>query len=275
MLWYRNEIHTSTVARFDLADRGLLLGDGLFDTLLVHKSKPHQLERHADRLAIGAAALGIDIGREIIVQAVLALAGAAAPQSLAIRVTVTRGAGPRGLLPQAGAIPTIFATAAPWNEALAFRPLTLATSSIRRNPSSPLSRLKTLGYLDNVLALQEAKKRGAEDALLLSTRGNVACTSTGNLFAIRSDRLLTPPLGDGVLNGTIRARLFELAPNVGLRPEERSISIDDLMTADGIFATNSLRLMMPVASLDGHAVLATESSGAYAALAEALRTDLP
>ncbi|ESR27053.1 aminotransferase class IV [Lutibaculum baratangense] len=255
MLWLDGALHESTRAPFDLRDRGLLLADGLFETLLVLEGRPVHLDLHMRRLMDGAKTLGIDVDLAEVESATTALA-AVRPGHAIVRVTVTRGVGERGLKPSPGGRATVFGIASPWSPAIAFQPLRLATSTIRRNHTSPLSRLKSLSYLDNVLALQEALAAGADDALILSTTGNVACTSAGNVFAVVAGELLTPPVADGVLGGTIRARLLSLADSVGLRPREASLRPADLARVDAVFVTNSARLACPVTALDGHAIAA-------------------
>ncbi|WP_131112991.1 aminotransferase class IV [Lichenihabitans psoromatis] len=273
MFWYRDACHADSEVPFNLADRGLLLGDGLFETMLVRDGIPHQAGRHLDRLMAGAATLAIAVERPVLQRAVTQLCAVDAGASRALRLTVTRGTGPRGLLPHPECVPTVFASTATWTRAMAFTPIRLVTSPIRRNASSPTSRLKTLGYLDNILALQDAKARGADDAMLLSITGAVACTSAANLFAVRHDRLLTPPASDGILPGTMRAMVLDLAATLGILAEERSVGPDDLLLADAVFATNSLRLLMPVTAIDGTPI-PTATSPVYAALASALRHSL-
>jgi branched-chain amino acid aminotransferase len=270
MLWLDGRISDDTRAPFDFADRGLLLADGLFETILVIGGTPFLLDAHLERLARGAESIGMPCDRDVVLSAVRDLAGAQAEPAV-VRVTVTRGAGPRGLRPPAAANPTVFATSAPWSPALAFKPQTLAVSAIRRNASSPLSRLKSLSYLDNVLALEDATRGGADDALLLSTNGNVACTSAANLFVVQGDRLSTPPLSDGVLAGTMRACVLALAPDVGLNAEKKSLSLDDVRKADAAFSTNSVRLVSPIAAIDGESVGTASGERLVALLMEGLR----
>jgi len=167
-----------------------------------------------------------------------------------IRLTVTRGAGARGLAPPADPVPTVVVSLAPFDPALVGAPTTLATVDVRRNAGSPVSRLKALPYLDNVLALKEATGRGARDALILDTAGRVACSSVANVFRLAGDRLETPTT-DAVLPGVTRALVLALAPSLGLVPVERDLSRDDLLAADAVFLTNSVRLLQPVTALDG------------------------
>src|SRR5262249_21346872 len=108
------------------------------------------------------------------------------------------------------------------------------------------SQLKALGYLDAILAHREAVARGHDEALFLNTRGNVACAATGNIFAVFGREIVTPPVSDGVLPGIIRAFLLAESHGVQLKAVEASLDGDDLIAADHVFVTNSLRLIAPV-----------------------------
>ncbi len=143
----------------------------------------------------------------------------------------------------------MLASLASWSLSRAFQPVRLATSAIRRNETSPLSRIKSLAYLDNVLAFRQAQAAGADDALVLNTAGHVASTAMANLFLIQDGELVTPPVADGARPGVMRGLVLGLATSLGLRPVERSIPP---AAFDGpTFATNSLRLLSPVSTLDG------------------------
>jgi len=252
MLWFDGTISDDPRTGFDLRDRGLLLADGLFETLVVTKGRAFMLDAHLDRLLAGAAALNIPVDGESLRRPVDDLI-TALPQGGIIRLTLTRGVGPRGLRPPAHQQPTIFAAAsAPWSPNPTAAEARLATAQIRRNPSSPTSRYKTLAYLDNVLALEEALGRGADDALLLAIGGQVACTSAGNIFVIQGESLLTPSLDDGVLPGITRALVLNVvAPELGLIPREVSLSRESLFHADAVCLTNSVALVTHATELDG------------------------
>lgn len=135
MLWFTGAITQNTEAGFNLADRGLLLADGLFETILAVDGRVIFLEDHLDRLDRGATELGIPCNLAAARQAVTDLA-AAKPGDAAIRVTLTRGPGNRGLPPPLQATPTLFATRANWSPAMAFTTPSLVTSTIRRNATS-------------------------------------------------------------------------------------------------------------------------------------------
>ena len=240
--------------RIAALDRGLQLGDGVFDTLTAFSGTAFALDRHLARLVRSAAAIGIIVEEEHI-GALIAevLAGVGARHAI-IRTTVTRGAAGRGLWPATVGEPTILVTAQPWTADLAGQPARLVASSIRRNEHSPLSRLKSLAYLDNILAAREAAAAGADDAVLLNTAGRVACTTIANLFALTGDRLLTPPAGDGALDGIVRGLVLEDAGALGLRADETSLTVDDLAAADAVFLTNSVRLVRPVTAIGDRAI---------------------
>ncbi|SNY93861.1 branched-chain amino acid aminotransferase [Cohaesibacter sp. ES.047] len=235
-------------------DRGALLGDGLFETLPILQGRALWWDRHCRRLADAANSIGLPLDIDHIDEMVKQMQGVAGGANCALRLTVTRGVGGRGLsLPEAPA-PTIICSLSPLAVNFSFQDVRLATSTIRRNELSPTSSLKSLGYLDNILATREAQSKEADDALLLNTRGNVACTTICNLFMLMGDRLITPPVRDGILPGILREVLLEEAPALGLSVEEASIEPEQLKKADGLFLTNSLRIMRRVTHLDGNAV---------------------
>lgn len=268
MLWHEGSLGAETRAPFDLTDRGLCLGDGVFDTALALDGRVAFEDAHVARLVAGARSLGFPLDPEAVRTGMRALA-ATGPR-LAIRTTATRGSGPRGLRPPADPHPVLYATAAASSAALAFAPLSLWPTPITRNETSPAARLKTLGYLDAVLAAHDAAAAGFDEALFRNTQGHVACAGTGNLFGIFGDRLVTPPLEDGVLAGIVRAEILSLAPNLGLTAEARTLSFAELLRADAVFLTNSLRLLAPVRAI-GTTLFASASHPGLGRLADALR----
>lgn len=212
-------------------DRGLLLGDGLFETLLALDGDVPHISAHLDRMAAGCAVLNLPFDRdeaERIVREVVPQEG-----RFAIRLTLTAGSGGRGLDRPAAPVPVLFAKAAP--SAPVTTPATVIVATARRNEGSPAARLKTLSYLDNVLARAEAAAAGADEAVMLNNRGEVACAAAANLFWIEDGRLFTPRLDCGVLAGVTRARLLARHD-----VQEVAAGIETLETADAIFLTNSL-----------------------------------
>lgn len=248
MLWIDGRIHEGTRVPFDLTDRGLLLGDGVFDTAMALGGRIAFEEEHVERLASSAETLGFAIDRDRVVAGMRALA-ARIPRA-AIRTTVTRGSGPRGLAPPVVAVPVHWASAAPLMAGLAFSTLSLMPVAIRRNETSPSAHLKTLGYLDAVMGNREARAAGFDESLFLNLQDRVACTATGNLFLVEGERLLTPALGEGVLPGIMRGLILsQIAPALGIEVVESSLSLSRFLTADAVFLTNSLRLVAGITSI--------------------------
>jgi len=231
-------------------DRGLTLGDGLFETLLAKGGELVAAEAHLDRLAAGCSTLGLPAPDRGLARRLMTEAVAAAPAPrLAVRLTLTAGSGGRGLDRPAAPALRLFARADPIAEASG--PARLAVSSVRRNAGSPASRLKALAYLDNVLARREALAAGADEALMLNGAGEVACAAAANIFWVREGRLFTPALDCGVLAGVMRAAVLEIAGRMGIAAAEVRAPLDAMAAADEIFLTNSLVGVRPVAALDG------------------------
>jgi branched-chain amino acid aminotransferase len=259
VFWLDGSLHDKPEQPFDLTDRGLTLGDGLFDTSLARNGKIFRREAHLERFAQGAAVLGIPLKIEEAGTALDALAGSIGDGAL--RLTLTRGGGARGLRIPDDPKPILFGTATPGRSELILSSLALATTAIRRNETSPSSRIKTLSYLDAILANKEAQAKGADEALFENGAGKVACAATGNLFALFGQRLVTPPLSDGVLAGTVRAFILSRAKVFGLEPVEESLPLAEWRKADAVFITNSLRLLAPCRALDGQGLSSAEHAG--------------
>lgn len=260
MIVLDGRLHPTSVVPFDVGDRGLTLADGLFETFLVVDGRAFRRAAHLDRMMAGAAALALPIDRSRLDADLDLLLGTLGPGTAVVRLTLTRGPGARGLALPADPRPTVLVTAAPWSPDLVGRPVRLATSSIRRNETSPTARHKTLAYLDAVAATAEAKATGADDALFLDIAGRVASTTMANLFALIDGRLTTPPLADGVLDGTTRRVVLDVAKAVGLDAVEASLTRADLDRAEAIVLTNAIRLVVPVVGLDGRELAADHPS---------------
>ena len=259
LLWVDGRLLPAGEARVDPRDRGYTLGDGLFETMLCRGGRVPLLSRHLRRLRAGAGVVGISLPPEAeLAGAVARTVEANGLGDGAVRLTVSRGVPEgRGLLPGGEERATVVVHAQPFGgypEALYRRGMRLATSGLRRNERSPLSRIKSSSYLDNVLARREAAARGADEALLLNTAGRVAGASAANVFIIRGGRLITPDAGSGALPGVARGVVLELAPRLGLEAEERPVGPEELEAAEGCFLTNALMGVMPVRSVDGRRI---------------------
>jgi len=237
------------VRPFDLSDRGLLLGDGVFDTSLVIDGRMILRTRHIDRLLTACSAFDISVRRTDLEELI---DSALSPDKTgALRLTVTRGPGGRGLDAAAGQTPTLLASFSPLQPQCPSPPVRLGLSTIRRNPTAPSARYKTLAYTDALAGHRQAKTAGFDDALYCTMDGHAACSSIANLFARFGNRLVTPPLEDGVIAGVMRGWILEHAADAGFEAAEESLSLEMLKQADSVFLTNSLRLIVPVSGIDG------------------------
>ncbi|MFG1262490.1 MULTISPECIES: aminotransferase class IV [Xanthobacter] len=239
----------ATISPFD---RGFTLGDGLFETLQVKAGKVLRTEAHLARLAAGAGVLEMPLPSLDLAAALAQTADANGLRDGVLRLTLTRGTGPRGVLPPAEPKPTLVITAAPLSPPLPAARLVIAQGT-RRNDRSPLAQVKSLNYLDGILARQEAARRGADDAILLNTRDGVAETSIANLFAVINGGLVTPPLSEGVLPGVMRAEV------IAAGAQERPLTVDDLASANEILLTSALGIRS-VASLEGRPLPSTAAA---------------
>jgi branched-chain amino acid aminotransferase/4-amino-4-deoxychorismate lyase len=246
LVWLNGEVLDAAEARISVADRGLTLADGVFETIRCEGGAMLWLSAHLRRLAEAAALLRIpvplsDSEVEAGLAALLVRSGLA---RAALRLTLTRGPAARGLWPPGEPIhPTLLATIAPLAERAPVR--AVLAGSTRRNAHSPLSRLKSLAYGDAILARIEAESRGADEALLLNTAGRVACASIGNIFVCLDGAWITPPAEEGILPGLARARLIPL-----LGAKEQPLAVEALRRAERLFVSNSLSCT-PARSIDG------------------------
>jgi branched-chain amino acid aminotransferase len=245
--WLNNELWEGDLS-ISPNDRGLTLGDGVFETLAVTDGVVLWRREHLDRMSKACAELGLPFPQRQTGEAIDALTRHAKGLQV-LRLTLTRGVGARGL---AGTItkPTLIGTLQPFDVAMRFQPVTLMTTGIRRNLQSPSSRIKTLSYIDNILAAREAAAAGMDDAVMLNTAGRVACSTVGNVFLEVAGALVTPSLKEGILPGIMRDVVIAEAKKMGVTVRERQVRAPDIAKADAMFVTNSLRFLRSVTRCD-------------------------
>ena len=239
-----------------VTDNGFVFGDSGYETLRTYGGRPFELGRHLGRLRRSIGLLGFDLqaGDELIrtrIEACLSFAGNAESY---LRVIVSRGVGDMSYRFEKIAEPTMVIFVKPLepiDPALYLKGGTLALVSVRRNPIEALNpAMKASNLLNNALAAREAMAKGALEALMLNTRGEVAECAGSNVFIVKQGVLLTPPLSCGILEGITRAITLELAAALSLRLEERVISVEDVRSADEVFITSSLKEIVPIVRLD-------------------------
>jgi len=259
-VWLDGKVVDGAEARVPVTDHGFLYGDGIFEGIRAYSGRVFRLADHMRRLASGARAVGLGLpgGLDGIRAVVLETLRAHAQPDAYVRLIVSRGVGALGVDPTTCTEPRLVCIADDVRlyspETLA-RGLALVTSSWRRPGPDVLDpRVKSLNYMNNVMAKQEARRSGADEALLLNGRGLVAEASVANVFAVRDGRLETPPVSDGALAGITRATVLEAADELGISSGERSLTRFDLLDADEVFLTGSGARVVPVGSLDGSSI---------------------
>ena len=257
LIWLNGKICEKDQAKISVFDHGLLYGDGVFEGIRFYGGKPFQLSAHVDRLFDSASYINLRIpySKEQLAQTVLDLIQTYAKPEGYIRLVVTRGEGGLGINPALCAEPTVIIIA----DQLQFLPQAvfkngakLIIAATRRLAVDGLDpRVKSLNYLNHILARIEANNANADEAILLNAQGYVTEGSTDNIFLVKNNTLLTPPVSDGALNGITRRVVLELADRISITYSEQSLTPYDLYTADECFLTGTAAELVPVAQIDG------------------------
>jgi branched-chain amino acid aminotransferase len=252
--WIVNGNVTGTAAGLSFQDRGALLGDGLFETFRVEQGVPLFLQQHLDRLLEGARILRFAHvpAREEWTAAIRQAIARNGITEGYLRLTLTRGMGAFNRPLEECTQPTWWVETRPHrlDSAIRERGVTAILASSRLNPDSPLRRVKSLNYLENILAKQEAWDRGAGEALFLTVEGDVAEGTSANLFVVKREILYTPSLDRGALPGIVRRWVLETAACEGLQVQERRVMREELTQADELFFTNSTWGPFPCVAVD-------------------------
>ncbi len=255
-VWIDGRIVDGSEARVPVTDHGLLYGDGIFEGLRIYAGRLFRLELHLARLEAGARAIGLALpgGIEGLRNVVLETARAFGSSEAYGRLIVTRGEGPLGVDPTTCPTPRVICIMDQirlYPAEILARGLDLVTVSGRRPPADVLDpRVKSLNYLNSALAKLEARRRGADEALILNLAGQVAEASAANVFVVRDGSLWTPPASDGALEGITRRSILELAARLRIPAGERTLGRMDRFAAAEVFLTGTGARIVPVRSLD-------------------------
>lgn len=274
-VWYRGHIGDARDCRVPLLDHGLLYGDGVFEGIRITGGRVFRLEAHLARLARSARAIGLELPLDgaALAEAVCATARAHGAPEAYVRLLLTRGVGELTLDPTDCHAPEFYCIVADirmFPAEVRARGLRLATAAQRRPRADMLDpQIKSLNYLNNVLAKREARLRGYDDALLLNAEARIAETSAANVFAIIDDTLVTPPTSEGALPGITRATVLECWRALGGNTVERPLTRYDLLGASEAFLCGSGAGLIGIASLDDQAVGEGDDRPALAALVPA------
>lgn len=247
-------------AKVSVFDHGLLYGDGVFEGIRVYGGKIFRLEQHLDRLFASGKAimLQVPMTKAALVEACRETCRLNGIKDGYIRLVVTRGVGYLGLSPFKCKSPTVFIIAATielYPEEIYRKGLNLITAATRRtNAAAFPPAVKSLNYLNNIMAKIEAINGGTVEALMLNDQGYVAECTGDNVFLVRDGKLETPPASAGSLNGITRGAVIDLAGKLGIPVSEPNLTRYDVMTAEECFLTGTAAEIVPVATLDGRPI---------------------
>ena len=255
-IYLNGELVNKNKAVISVFDHGLLYGDGVFEGIRSYNSLVFKLKEHIDRLYRSAEAieLKIPMTKADMIKTVLETLKANGLKDAYIRLVVTRGPGDLGLDPRKCKVPTVFII----TDKISLYPkefyqngLAIITAKTRRNLITALNpKIKSLNYLNNILAKIDAIKAGTEEAIMLTYNDYVAECTGDNIFIISGGRLITPPTDVGALEGITRDAVIGLAGKMGIGFEEKMIRIEDIYTASEVFLTGTAAEIVPVTTID-------------------------
>ncbi|MBL7049687.1 MAG: aminotransferase class IV [Nitrospira sp.] len=260
MIFLNNKLVKRKDALVSVFDHGFLYGDGIYETFRVYDGVVFMLQEHLERLFESASLIGLDIqkSRAAIKKAVYETLQANKLDEATIRLTVSRGVGPLGLDPALCKKPTFVIMVNPFKpypSKFRRKGIALTVARTRRNYQGALDpRIKSLNFLNNILAKRESIARGTNEAIMLNHRGHLTEGTVSNLFFVRGGVLYTPSMKTGILEGITRKIIIGLATASGIKVKEGGYGPAALMSADEVFISNTSMEVMPVRSVDDHMV---------------------
>jgi branched-chain amino acid aminotransferase group I len=256
IIYLNGRLTPRSEAKLSLFDHGFLYGYGLFETMRAYRGHIFRLDHHIARLRSSAQSLGLTnkLAAFDLEAACTKTLEANKLKDARMRLTVSAGEGDMTPDPSAYSSPTVLITAqnlvplAPVKYESGF---TAALSSPRRNSQSPLSRLKSTCYMENILARMAARAAGCDEAILLNEQGYLAEGSTTNIFLVSKGELITPSLESGVLPGITREAVLEIAQSSNIQTQARQVELKELVEAEEAFITNSILELVPLTWFEG------------------------
>ncbi|HOL21333.1 MAG TPA: branched-chain-amino-acid transaminase [bacterium] len=260
LIYFNGKLIPEEEAKVSIFDHGLLYGDGVFEGIRGYNGRIFKLDEHLSRLYASAKAIMLDVPLEFseLKDAIIQTVRANKLRDSYIRVVVTRGVGDLGLDPEKCKIPTLFVIASKielYPADIYEKGLDVITAATRRNLTEAINpAVKSLNYLNNIMAKIEANNAGASEALMLNYEGYVTECTGENIFIVSRGNLVTPPVSAGVLPGITRDTVKEIATEIGLEVKEMNITRYDIFTAEECFLTGTAAEIVPVISLDGRII---------------------
>lgn len=255
-VWLNHKIVPLEKAKISVLDRSFLYGDGIYETLRVYKGKPFLVEKHLARLFQSAERILLKLpwsGRDLK-EAIVKVVRANKLQEAVVRMTISRGVGPRGLDPRPCQNPTLVILTfpfVPYPASYFTRGIDLMISSIRRNHRMALNpTIKSNNFLNNILAWMDAHRRGGKDGIFLNVEGFVAEGTTSNIFLVKNNVVITPSLETGILPGVTRSLLLDWSKKLGFKTKERLVKPQELFSAQECFLTGTTIEVLPIRSIN-------------------------
>ncbi|PYK11055.1 MAG: branched-chain-amino-acid transaminase [Verrucomicrobia bacterium] len=259
-IYIDGKFYSETSAKISVFDHGLLYGDGIFEGIRFYNGRVFRLEEHLYRLWDSARSICLEIPmtKRDMTEAVLETIRQNRLRDGYIRLLVTRGIGNLGLNPTQCKSPSVIIIAAMialYHEDFYKKGLSIVTCATRRsNPAALNPAVKSLNYLNNVMARIEANLAGADEALMLNDAGNVAECTADNVFIVKHGQIFTPPIASGALRGITRSVVFEIGAELGVKVRESDITRHDVFVADECFLTGTAAEIVPVVKADGRPI---------------------
>ena len=259
-IYIDGKFYSEANAKVSVFDHGLLYGDGIFEGIRFYNGRVFRLEQHFERLWNSARSICLDIPmtRQEMTEALLETIRQNHLRDGYIRLVVTRGVGNLGLNPEQCKNPSVIiivATIALYHEDFYRKGLSIVTVATRRsNPASLNPAVKSLNYLNNVMARIEANLASADEALMLNDAGNVAECTADNVFIIKHGQIFTPPTTAGALQGITRSVVFDIAGEFDIKVIEADFTRHDIFVADECFLTGTAAEIVPVVKADGRII---------------------
>jgi len=259
LIYFNGKFVKKQDARTSVYDHGFLYGDGVFEGIRAYNGRVFRLDGHLDRMYDSAKAidLKIPLSKEDMKKAIIETLKRNGLKDAYIRPIVTRGDGDLGLDPRKCPVPNVFIITQEWGAMygdLYEKGLTAVTVGIRRNaPEALPPNIKSLNYLNNILAKIEANVKGGDEAIMIDVHGNVSEGSGDNIFVVKNGMILTPPALNN-LRGITRAAAIELAIKDRIPVSETNMGLFDIYTADEVFVTGTAAEIAPVTKVDGRII---------------------
>ncbi len=259
-IWMNGRLVDIAHAKISVSDRGFLYGDGVFETMRSYAGVVFRIDAHLDRLSgsLKVARIKPPYSRKYLKKMIYKSLAANGLKSAYIRITITRGEGRFALDLKDVFRPNTVIVAKEFGEypdRMYKRGIrAMCVNSTRQNEYSQVAGIKSINYLNHIIARLDAKGRGFDEAILLNTRGDIAEGAASNIFLVKDSALATPSIDSGILPGITRDVVIEIARKLKIPLKEKTVTYRELINADEVFLTNSLVEVLPVVNIDRRAI---------------------